>query len=264
MRIPQSRPGQSSAIAALIVFVLFIAIAAYAYESYNTGQAQQAPANLSLSSGQISNATAMEQYTFSFEVTNTGGNARNVVLTLQSPSFTSVTLSPKNIGQGRYISETATVQLNDVQNGQYQILANISYQDSSGTHTTQATFSYYLLPKVQITGFAWQGSSLLGAGKDKIGRNDQTSFTFDVEGNSKVSTYIHLTASVGIGSTVEDLTYSPTLLSVSDIGPNGITHGYSFTISSNGTPVGTYPIHIYVWADGVLAAQHTVQLTVTD
>lgn len=257
------RPANGTTSAALIVLLLIVAIAAFAYVSFSNQQKKQAPAQLTLAIP-IVQAAGGRETTFSFGITNAGGDAHQVTLKIQSSSFGEVDLPAADVAAGSQVVDPATIQLRDLVNGQYPVSTVLAYSDVNGTHQMTGSFSFYLLPNVQVTSFSWQPGGILNLQqKDIIGPNDNTKFSMKVESGSGSATYVHLSVSASFAEVAEGLTITPSTQTVSDVGPSGTTQAYSFTVTSNNTPSGKYNIIISVLADGIVAAQQTVVLTVT-
>jgi hypothetical protein len=256
------RKGNGTTTAALLVVILILGISAFAYVSFNTQQKRQAAANLSLSVP-IVQPVGSQQTTFPFALSNTGGDANQVVLTVESTAFGTVTLPPISVTGGSQVTDPITIQMKDLQNGFYTVSTTLSYQDANGTHDIRGGFSFYLLPNLQVTNFAWSPQGLAIFGKSSIGPNDNTQFSFEVQSES-TTTYIHLSATANVPLTSEGLKITPGSQDIQDIGPQGTSQRYYFSISSSNTPPGKYNVTIFIMADnGNIAAQHTVVLTVT-
>ena len=254
-----SRKGASYEAALIVVFLAIAVIALiFLYQAPRPQPAARISANITGFGAYIGQSTQ-----FPVGITNNGGDANNVQLTLSSPAFGTVKVGPLNVGGGQDVETSGVISLSDVTNNWYQVSVSCSYSDSSGSHTEQLSgFSVYAIPKLGLTNFAWEGANILSAGKDSIHSTDQTSFTIQVQSQSASQIYTGLSLSAKFTGQTEGLTISPVSQSVNDLGPLGVSAKYTFTVQSNGSPNGQYHITVYAQAGGFDVAQHTVVLTV--
>jgi hypothetical protein len=75
--------------------------------------------------------------------------------------------------------------------------------------------------------------------------------------------YNGLTAVAVVNPGISQLTITPATQPIEEIGPDGKTIQYSFSIQSVAAPPGTYTIDLEILAGGVVAATSPEQLTVT-
>ena len=198
---------------------------------------------------------------------NEGGQANSVVVTITSSalSYDSVSTQSLTVPNNGKADASVSPMFKDVPNGPYSFESTISYQDSNGSHTINGpTFTLYVLPNVQITGAGWEASGFLGMGqKDTIGPNDNTKLNFNVQSSSPSQIYTGLTASALISPQTGGLSASPATLSVQNLGPQGKSQQYSFTITSTNADPGKYDVTVTVFADGNPATSQTLVLTVS-
>jgi len=260
------RRGNGTTTAALIVVVLLIVVAVFALFSYsNPNQksttAKETPAALSLGVPTIQ-AIGGQSALVDFAIANNGGDASNVVLALQSPSFGAMTLPSISVPAHGQAVDQANIQMKDLANGYYSVSTTLTYDDVNGTHQASSSFSFYLLPNLKITGFSWNSDFFHPLGKSSIGPNDNTGFSVQITSKSGSATYSSLSVSAGFAEVAEGLTITPSNQPAGDIGPQGTSQSYGFTITSVNAVAGSYNITVSILASNFLATQYTFLLKV--
>lgn len=260
--------GTENAILAIVV-ILMIGAGVYALLSYSnsnhpqTTTSKETAAALYLTPPTVQ-AVGGQLTSFGFPISNNGGDASNVVLALQSPSFGTVNLLPISVpGHGQAVDQ-ASIQMKDLANGYYLVSATLTYDDVNGSHQSPGSFSFYLLPNLKITGFAWNNYVTAPLGKSSICRNDNTGFSVQITSKSGSATYSSLSVSAAFAETAEGLTISPPNQPAMDIGPQGTSQSYGFTITSVNAVQGNYNITVSILASNYLATQFTFLLKVNN
>jgi len=248
----------------VLVIVLLLVAGIYLYSSFHSYQTGKKAAVLSVSVP-IQSPTAGKVNLLTFGISNSGGDASNVVLNLNSPVFGAVNMPSVSILQGQTVDVSSDVPFKEVQNGVFTVSTSISYNDANGSHSVAGPqFTWYVLPNVQITGFGWYSDVLHLLGKSTIGRNDSTNIHFNVESLSSGQNilYTHLSAIVQFTPAVAGMSITPSSQIVSDLAPGGTSGSYTFSILSSDAAPGHYVFTILVLADGNTAAQYTAAVDV--
>ncbi|HEV2139458.1 MAG TPA: hypothetical protein VGR53_11535 [Nitrososphaerales archaeon] len=259
------RNANGSWTAVVLLAVMILVGGAFVLTSFHSYQTAKKAAILSVSVP-IQNPTAGEVNHLDFGILDSGGDANNVVLNLNSPAFGAVNMPSVTILQGQSIDVSSDVSFKDVQNGVYVVSTNINYHDVNGSHSVVGPqFTWYVLPKVQVPGFGWYSDLFHPLGKSSIGRNDSTTIHFEVHSLSSGQNvlYTHLSASVLFTPAVTGMSISPSSQIVSDLAPGGTSGTYTFSIHSSNAAPGHYTFVIYVLADGNVATWYTGALDVT-
>jgi hypothetical protein len=176
-----------------------------------------------------------------------------------------IQMQPADINAGTAVNLDVALQALDVQDGVYSAHVWGQYSDSNGVHKSDPlAVNFFVVPNVKLSQLGWASDFFHPFGKGTIGATDSTTLLFKVTSQSHSETYQGLTAKVSFNETAPSLTVSPSTLSLHPIGPQGVSQQYSVTVTSNSTPPGVYSVILTLYSkDGQLAAQGTLQLTVT-
>jgi hypothetical protein len=252
--------GPSFEVIAIVLILIVAALAVGFYLSQRPTPQSPAKVSVSIQSfGLISGQSAE----FPVQINNKGGDARQVTISLSSP-LGSISIAPTDVPSGKTITTYGSISLPDVPDGNYLVGVSYTYSDVNGSHTQSgSSFNVFAMPNLKLTGFSWQGASILSAGKDNIGPNDRTTCSIQVQSLSVNSIYTGLSLSASFSTQTEGLTITPSSQQINDIGPQGTSQSYTFTIQSSNAPPGTYSVAISVGAGGYTSASQTVQLTIS-
>lgn len=196
-------------------------------------------------------------------VSNMGGDARNVVIMLNSTAFSHAS-NKFNLNFGQSANIEITITARDVKNDYYDVNISWEYEDSEGSHTGgPITKRVYVLPLVQFVDIRWEPTFWVFS-KNEIKRTDETKIYFRVESKSEMVLYSNLycKANFTISETPVNITIEPALISVETIGPRGKSREYSFTIKARNAPPGIYEIMLYLYSSEYLVTKHTLELKV--
>jgi hypothetical protein len=158
----------------------------------------------------------------------------------------------------------------DVQDGACTAKFWLHYLDSMRAKDSSAKqISFYILPHVVIQKPNWaldwwapDWSQPLG--KSKISESDSTVARFVVASESKSITYQGIIAKASLEISGLGLAIQAPSMQIDPIGPQGQSHEYSFTITSNNTPPGEYTLLIQLFSkDGQLITQNAIQFQVS-
>ena len=252
-------------VALVVAIVLVAAIVFSIFTLYNSNQQTNAPAQISISVGSFA-AVADSQAQIPVVITNSGGQASQIIVTLSSQAFGSAQLQSVSLGPNKYTTVDSTPSIGDIQPGLYQLSIQYTYHDSNGTHSMGAgAVSFTVVPSIKIAGFSWETTGfLITSPKSTIGSNDNTQVFLKISSNSQSQTYNGLVATIEMVTSAQGLTITPTSLPLGAIGPQGTSQQYSFTLTSNNTPPGKYSLELLIsYSNSVGIATYAFELTVS-
>lgn len=258
--MPSSRKGEIGILAIIVVIILIVAAVAIARYTASP----PAPAQLDFSLSFPKTASPGQSASAFVSVTNNGMDAKDVIVVVVSDAVSAVS-EKKDIRKGSTVAITASISGNDIQDGPYSVKVRLRYSDQLGSHeTANKETAIHLLPNAELTDVRFQPDLLHPFGKNTIWKKDSTILLFKVHSKSNAVIYSGIMSKVTLSINVAGLTIDPLSIQIEPIGPNGRTGDYSYKISSDNTPPGTYGLLIHLFSkDSQLMQQQTMQLIVT-
>jgi hypothetical protein len=196
-------------------------------------------------------------------VANNGTDANGVSAFIISDAISSVS-ETANVKHGAQALLKVSISGKDLQDGSYGAKVYLQYSDETGSHTTASKeTSIYLVPNAELADVRFQPDLFHPLGKNTIGKKDSTTLLFKVHSKSNGVVYSATWSKAILSISVPGVSIDPSSLQVEPVGPNGRTGDYSFAITSDNAPPGTYNITISLYSkDSQLVMQQTVQLVV--
>jgi hypothetical protein len=257
-----SRKGEGGLLAIIVIVVVVLIVIAIAITMSKT--TPPSPAQLDFSVDFPKAISPGQSVSIYVSVTNNGMDAKDVSVVVVSDAVSAIT-EQKDVGKNATVAITVSLLGKDIQDGSYSLRARLKYSDQLGSHeTADKEYSIHLLPSAELTDVKFQQELMHPFGKDTIGKTDSTTVLFKIHSKSSTVIYSGMTAKATLSINVAGVTIDPASILIEPIGPNGKTADYSFKISSNNTPPGTYDLSIYLFSkDNQLIQQQTLHLTVT-
>lgn len=255
-----SRKGVST-VGAVLVLIVLLVIAVYLWSSYPRPQPE--PSSLSFSFDFPKAIVAGHSAVMKVKVANNGSDAKGVEVVIVSDAISAAS-DDADVRRGTTTEIKVSITGKDVQDGPYAVVVFLQYSDELGVHKTDSKgASVYLLPRIELIDVRFQADLFHPFGKNTIGKKDTTSLLFKISSKSTSVIYNGLSGKAAFSVNVPGISIDPLIVSVEPVGPNGKTADYSFKITSDGAPPGTYNVTIFVYSkDNQLVAQQTVQLVV--
>ena len=197
-------------------------------------------------------------------VQNTGGGiARNLQITINSTALASQRSAEVSVAGGLLTSVEIVLTADDVNNGFYNATVTWEYEDSMGPHTGgPLDRRLYILPLVEFSDYGWEKIwPYIIWGKSEIGKNDTTRFYFRVQSQGRAR-YTNLSCRVSFADEAQNMSITPHIISIEQLGPLGRSEEYSFSIRSANAISGTYEVVIYLYSGEILVSKHTEELKV--
>jgi hypothetical protein len=229
----------------IAAIAIIAGIAVYYYFQVGT---PQTPASLNINLITLSGKSSSSS-TLNVSISNVGGEAKGVSVTLSSDAFGQVSTNSVDVPANQTVYAQGTAQIKDVTNGEYRVTINCSY-NGAGTVNTNDNSQFYVLPSIDIVNVRWlQVGFIITSDKSTIGPNDNTTIFFKITSHSNNWTYTGLSATATTLQGTQGLTMTPSSLALSNIGPQGTSTEYAFQLSTHDTPYGKYVITIHVFSD---------------
>lgn len=191
---------------------------------------------------------ARESSTLNVSISNVGGEAKGVSVTLSSNAFSQVSSNAVDVPANQTRFAQCNAQIKDVANGEYGVTISCNY-NGAGQVSTNNNSKFYVLPSIGfntvhfvVVGF------IITSEKSTIGQNDNTTLIFKIKSDSVNSTYTSLSATATMPQGTQGLTITPYSLALDNIGPQGTSNEYSFAVNTHNTPLGQYTITIHVFS----------------
>jgi len=256
-----------TALAMIVILLALVSVVVFLYPRNPSPSPQQAPPLNAVISLTIDFPRPLVPTSITHVMLHAYSPTEGVTsLSLQTDSsaFT-IQMQPANVNAGTASDLDVTLQALDVQDGSYSAHVWGQYSDASGIHISDpVTVNFFIVPNANLSGLSWASDFFHPFGKGTIGATDSTTLHFKVTSQSHNVVYQDLTAKLSFNETAPSLAISPNTLSLDTIGPQGLSQQYSATVTSNNTPPGVYTVILTLYSkDGQLAAQGTLQLTVT-
>lgn len=233
--------GVSSTAVVLVFMLLLGAVFLYGWLTYQPPPQQ--PASLSFSYSFPNSIPANSRVAVNVTVRNNGGGATSIVIQVSSNAF-SGSSSQFDLGGGQSKKISVDVAASNVQSGRYYGTFQAQYTDVSGRQAVQPTqVSTYILQPVKVTSIGWLVDFFHPLGKSTIGTTDSTSLHFQVQSESSFP-FSGLSVFISVNVTAPGMSFSPQLIQVGSLGPQGTSAQLSTTIATNQTPPGVYFIFV--------------------
>jgi hypothetical protein len=248
--------------AAVLILLVIIVIGAYIWSTYPRPRPQ--PSALAFSPEFPKSIVPGQSTVGTVHITNGGSDASGVTAIVTSDAV-KASSSSVDIKAGATSDIAVTLTGKDVQDGAYAVVVSLQYSDALGSNKTESEgVSIYLLPLLEFTNTRYQRDLFHPFGKSSIGSvNDTTTYLFQVHSKSSAVIYDGAFVTAKLAVTVPGLSISPSSIPVQSLGPDGKSHDYSFIISSNHAPPGTYSFQIALHSkDNQLVTSQTVQIVV--
>lgn len=235
-------------LALALIVIAAIAIIAGIAIYYSQVGTTQTPASLNVNLITLSGKSGSSS-TLNVSISNVGGEAKGVSVTLSSDAFGQVSTNSVDVPANQTAYAQCNAQIKDVANEEYRVTINCSY-NGAGTVNTNDNSQFLVLPSIDIVNVRWlQVGFIITSDKSTIGPNDNTTIYFKITSHSNDWTYTGLSATATTLQGTQGLTITPPSLALSNIGPQGTSTEYAFQLSTHNAPFGRYVITIHVFSD---------------
>jgi hypothetical protein len=243
-----------------IAIIIIIIIAAFAIISFtgNSG-APQEPPNLQVTLQTLAGKAGASP-TLNFKVENTGGNAREVVITASSSAFSQASTNKFDIQAGQTVDASCTVKVNDVEIADYPVTLTYTYKDGA-TETVTDNPTFHVLPAIEFVNQHWHWPTFALSEKSHIGTNDETTLYFKIKSSSGL-TYNGFSMNVTAPAGTVGLEITPNAGNLDPTGPQGTSSECAIKFKSTNTPPGVYTINIKAYSENYEVAALQVTLWV--
>ncbi len=222
-----------------VIVVIILAIVGIVWVIGNMGPAQQQP-NIGVTLQTFSGKTG--ELTLNLKVNNTGGNAKEVVVSVSSLAFTQASTEKIDLAAGQVADVSCKVKVNDVECIDYPVTISYSFNGGASQAVTE-TPMFHVMPAIVFADQHWYWPSLALSEKSHIGPNDLTTLYFKIKSSSSL-TYTNLTMSAASQLGTMGLTITPSAMDLDALGPTGTSREYAVEFKSTSMPPGTYNIAI--------------------
>jgi hypothetical protein len=247
---------------AIIVASLVIIYAVYPMFQGKTPKAE--PSNLSINLVTLY-GKALTQSMLNVSISNVGGEAKGVSVSLNSEAFGQSSSSDSvNVPANSTVYAQCNAQIKDVDVQKYGVTISYNYS-GAGTVNTNNNSQFSVLPVIDIVGVRWyQVGFIFLSDKSTIGPNDNTTIFFKITSLSNSWTYTALSATATTLQGTQGLTMTPSSLDLGSIGPQGTSNEFAFELSTHNTPLGKYVITFHVFSGPYeIAVDNSKTLTVS-
>lgn len=240
----------------IIVAVILIA-AVVALMSYSNQPKEQPSLQVSLQT--LSGKTG-DSPTLNFRVTNDGGDATGVIVSISSSAFSQGSTNKIDISAGHNADVSCKVKVNDVASNDYPVTITYTY-DGGSTATANSSSTFHVVPKLEIVNQHWDWPFLAPQEKSHVGPNDSTTLYFKVKSDTTL-TCNDLSIQAAAQPGTIGLAITPNTMDIDPIGPTGTSKEYSLGFKTTNMPPGTYTITIKAFSGADEAATLDVTLWV--
>ena len=219
-----------------VVIIAVVAVAAFAVLSGVFGEKP----NLMVTSQTLSGKTAGTA-TLNLEITNLGGDANNIVITVSSPAFQEGTSAKINIPGHQTTQVPCQVVVKDVESKDYPITLTYTEDGIAGSDSGNVAGSaiFHALPSIDIVNLHVENDARW------IGANDYTYVYFNLQSNTDFQAENIITYSTFEPSS-NLLDARPSELVTSTLAPKASTEQYYVIVESYSPPPGMYTLHLKV------------------
>ena len=250
------------AIILIAIIAIGTVIGVFAYVYMNQGEKVPA-ASANLHASLITtNGKALDKPTLNVSISNTGGDAKGVSVSLNSDAFSQLSTIQVDVPASQTVYAQCKVQIKDVNSQEYSVSIVCSCNGAENTSNSQ----FYVLPAIGIVNVRWyQVGFIVLSDKSTIGPNDNTTIYFKITSQSTSWTYtVQLSATATVPGNTQGLTITPSSIALGSPGPQGTSNEYSFGLRTHNTPNGKYVITIHVLAGSYeIASDNSKTLTVS-